>query len=73
MHIKVTGNWTELLKELLLESCEENGVELKRVGDSCVMKVDAEWTESACRGALPIIRVDGPYGSPNEVNSSTSD
>lgn len=66
VHIKVTGNWTELLKELLLESCEENGVELKRVGDSCVMKVDAEWTESACRGALPIIRVDGPYGSPNE-------
>lgn len=67
VHIKVAGDWTKSLQQHLLESCEANGVQLHRKGECCIIKVEND-VERQEEKLLPIIRVDGPYGSPNEVN-----
>eukprot|EP00111_Clytia_hemisphaerica_P005367 TCONS_00015513-protein len=63
--IKVTGNWTEKLKEQLC-GVDDDGVQLKRVAEDIIIHVNDEKHKPGKDGALPIIRVDGPYGSPNE-------
>lgn len=61
MHIKVTGDWTKALLQLLITHCEVNEIQLKRVGDTCIINLDDQPID------LPMVKVDGPYGSPNEV------
>ena len=74
--IKVTGNWTEKLKAQLCGiDSDDNSVQLKRVAEDIIIRINdnndgtTKGHESGDdEGALPVIRIDGPYGSPNEVN-----
>ena len=75
--IKVTGNWTGKLKEQLCGvNSDDNGVQLKRVAEDIIIRVNdnedgkSKNHEFGEEGALPVIRIDGPYGSPNEVDFS---
>ena len=67
VHIKITGDWTEQLKVLLMNSCTAADKRLSRVGDSCIINIDVDADRTGQGERLPIIRVEGPYGSPNEV------
>ena len=52
---------------------DDNSVQIKRVAEDIIIRVNdkndgmTKGHEAGEEGALPIIRVDGPYGSPNEV------
>ena len=52
---------------------DDNTVQIKRVAEDIIIRVNdkndgmTKGHEAGEEGALPIIRVDGPYGSPNEV------
>ena len=68
----------------LSESCEVNdvplqrvpspskntGLQLHRISSYHIIEVDKEFEEQIKeQKLLPIVRVDGPYGSPNEVHA----
>ena len=68
--MKVAGDWTKKLKTKFFQCVNTKGVCMQRVGDNCIINIDeniAYKNEENDENVLPLIRVDGPYGSPNEV------
>ena len=70
VHIKISGDWTMRLFDHLSKSLDICGHQLKIFGDTCVLDIDKFHSNVKERAEnneqLPVIYVDGPYGSPNE-------
>ncbi|XP_065676890.1 NADPH oxidase 4 isoform X2 [Hydra vulgaris] len=71
VNMKVAGDWTKKLKAKFFKCINTKGIFMQRVGDNCIINIDKSIVydnenEENDENVLPIIRVDGPYGSPNE-------
>lgn len=61
VHIKACGGWTQGLLEIAKQSINDDKEKgnVNRVGESCLVTMTDQIK-------LPTVRVDGPYGSPNQ-------